>query len=111
MRIGGNGGRDFGEVQRHRCGIAPRHDDRRPLALVRTDGAEEVGRGGPLILGGPGPGAAARPAAGDGVLLADPGLVLKPDLYALALGGAGRRLCQRRGEVFLNAVSASGSWA
>lgn len=111
MRIGGNGGCDLGEVQGHRCGIATRHDDRRPLALGRADGAEEIGRGGPLILRRRGPGAAPGPAPGDRVFLPDPGFILEPDLYALALGGARRELCQRGGEVFLNVVKASGSCA
>jgi hypothetical protein len=65
VRVGGNGGCDFGEVQGHRCGIATRHDDRRRLALGRADRAEEIGRGGPLILRRRGAGAAPRPASGD----------------------------------------------
>ncbi len=111
VSAGGNGGRDLSEVQGHRCGIATRHDDRRTLALGRADGAEEIGRGGPLILRRRGPGSAPRPAPGDRGLLPNAGFVLEPDLYALALGGARRELCQRGGEVFLNAVSVSGSCA
>ena len=72
------------EVLLHRLGVAERHDDAGALALGRADRAEDVGPGGALVVRRPGPGAAARPPAGDQVLLPDPRLVLEPDLYALA---------------------------
>jgi hypothetical protein len=69
---------DLGEMQIHRLGVATRHDERRAFALLRTDRAENVGRGGSLIARGAGARAALGPTAGDLVLLADPRLV-EPD--------------------------------
>ena len=65
-----------------------------------ADRPEQIGRGGALIVGRHGTAAALRPAAGDAVLLADPGLVLKPDLYALAGGDAPADLRQSGRDVF-----------
>src|SRR5712671_1033 len=48
---------------------------------------------------------------GDVGLLADPGLILKPDLYRLAGRVALGDLVEALGEVFLNAARASASWA
>jgi hypothetical protein len=48
---------------------------------------------------------------GDLVLLSEARLVGKPQLYRLACGLMLRDLCQTRGEVFLNASRAAGSWA
>jgi len=42
---------DFGEVQIHRLGVAAGQDERRGLALLRANGAENIGRGGALIGG------------------------------------------------------------
>jgi len=49
---------DLDEVQVHRFGIAGRQDQGRTLALLWADGAEDVGRGGPLITGSAGAGTA-----------------------------------------------------
>ena len=106
-----NGARDFGQVQRHRGGIAARQDEAGPGSLGRADGAEDVGRAGPLIVRRRGPCPAPRPSPGDLVLLSDPGLVLKPDFYRLAGRVALGDLAQARGEVFLNAARAAASWA
>ena len=93
---------DLGEMQVHRLGIAGRQDQGRALALLRADGPEDVGRGGSLITGRTGTRAALRPAAGDLVLLADPGLVLEPNLYCLGIDRLSARDClQAGGEVFL----------
>ncbi len=62
-------------------------------------------------MGRAGPGTAPGPSAGDLVLLADPSLILKPDLYILALCLLGCDLRQLGGEVFLKAAMASVSWA
>ena len=72
------------EMRLHRRGVAERHDEAGALALGRADRAEDVGPGGALVVRRPRPGAAPGPAAGDLVLLPDPGLVLEPELYALA---------------------------
>jgi len=103
---------DLGEVQVHRRRVAERQDQGRALALQRTDGTENVGGGITLVLRRGGPGAALRPAAGDAVLLTDPGFVLEPDLYGI---GADALVCrdarQRGGEVFLNAAMAPSACA
>src|SRR3954447_10759428 len=72
---------DLGKVQVHGLGVAGGHDQGRALALSWTDRAEDVGRGGTLIVGRRRPGAAPRPAPGDLVLLADPRFVGEPELY------------------------------
>ena len=103
--------RDFREMQRHRLGVADRQDEAGRDAARRTDRPEDVGRARPLIVRRRGPGAAPGPSSGDLVLLPDPGLVLEPHLYRLARRIVLRDLVQARGEVFLNASSASGFWA
>ena len=108
-------GRDLGgdllEVPLHGPGVASRQHQGGPGAACRADGAEDVDRLGALVVRGAGPGPATRPAPGDLVLLADPGLVLEPDLY----GRAGRELIadlrRRVREVFLNASIAGPFWA
>jgi hypothetical protein len=74
---------DFGEVQVHRLGVAVGQDERCAFAVLRADGAENIGRGGALIGGGRGPRSTLCPAPGDFVLLADTRFVGEPDLYAL----------------------------
>ena len=92
----------LGEMQVHRLGIAGRQDQGRALALLGADRAEDVGRGGTLVTRSAGTRAALRPAAGDLVLLADPSLVLEPNLYCLDVDRLPARDClQARGEVFL----------
>src|SRR5713226_3609822 len=111
MRARRDGLGDFGQMQRHRGGVAARQDKAGGAAPGRADGTEDVGRAGALIVWRRGPCPAPCPSPGDLVLLADPGLVLKPDLYRLAgrvaLGDLGKAL----GEIFLNAASAAASWA
>ena len=72
---------DFGEVEIHRLCIAAWHDERRALAVLGTDRAENIGGGGSLIFGSAWTRAALGPAPGDLVLLADARLVGEPDLY------------------------------
>jgi hypothetical protein len=81
VRAWRNLGCDFGEVEIHRLRIAAWHDERRALAVLGTDRAEDIGRGGSLVLRGGRARAALGPAAGDLVLLADARLVCKPDFY------------------------------
>src|SRR5829696_1700964 len=50
------------------------------FALSRADCSKDVGRGGPLVLGGGRARAAFGPASGDLVLLPDPRLIGEPDL-------------------------------
>ena len=93
---------DFGEVEIHRRGVATRHNERRALAVLGTDRAENIGRGGSLISGSAWTRAALGPAAGDLVLLADARLVGEPDLYGAGLYApfAPDRF-QARGKAFL----------
>jgi hypothetical protein len=78
-----------------------RQDQGRALAILWADGAEDVGRGGPLITGSAGAGAALCPSAGDLVLLADTSLILEPDFYLVAVDGLFLGdFVQTRGEVF-----------
>ena len=80
MRPGCNRLRDLLQVQGHALRGAAGQNQARALALGRTDGPEEVGRGGPLVLGGGRARAASGPASRDLVLLPDPGLIREPDL-------------------------------
>jgi len=95
----------------HGVRVAPGQDEADGLASGRTDRAEDVGPLGALIVGRPGPGPAPGPAARDLVLLADPGLVLEPqlDLQPRLKAGADRGDFFR--EVFLNASAANAFWA
>ena len=101
---------DLGKMRLHRLGVAERHDQPGTLALGRADRSEEIGPGRALVVRRARPGPAPRPSPGELVLLADPCLVLPPELYALA------RMCipdcrQALWETFLKASAASGSWA
>ena len=112
MASSGDVGGDGGQVQVHRRGVAAGQDQPDRLALVRADGAEDVGRGGALVERCGRPGSSPRPAAGDLVLLADPGFVAEPYLYvagcdALVL----RDRCQAGGEAFLKASIAPAACA
>ena len=102
----------FGKMQRHGLGIAEGQDQTGPLAKLRADRTEDVGRFRPLILGRRWPRPASGPAPGDLVLLADAGLVLEPDLYRRALREGGFDLCQLGGKApFLKASIANSFWA
>lgn len=71
--------------------------------------AEQVARLRALIMDGAWPRAGPRPAIGQLVLLADPHLILEPDLYRRARREVLADVRNARGEVFLNAAIASGS--
>ena len=73
-------GRDFSEMQLHGLGVAAWQDKSRADATLGTDGAENVSRLRTLILGRGGSAAAWRPASGEFGFLANPGLVLPPNL-------------------------------
>src|SRR3546814_696780 len=110
VRPGGDVAADLVEVHLHGAGIGARQHESGAFAQPGTDCAEQVGvfvalvgrqarsRAGP----GPDPGAA--------VLLAEPGLVLEPDLDRLALGQMAYVGCERVREVFLNPSSTRWSW-
>ena len=75
MCAGRNGLGDLHEMQVHRLGVAGGQDQGRTLALLRADGAEDVGGSGALVAGRTGTRAPLGPPAGDLVLLADTRLV------------------------------------
>jgi hypothetical protein len=111
MRSGRHHGGDLGQMPVHRRDVAARQNESRALAVLGTDRAKEIGRSGTLIVRGHRPGAAFRPAPGDLVLLSNARFILKPDLYPLACGLVLRDVLHTRGEVFLKASRAAGSWA
>jgi hypothetical protein len=93
---------DLDEMQVHRLGIAGRQDQGGALTLFRTDGAEDVCRGGALIAGSARAAAALGPTASDLVLLADTRLVREPDFYLVAVDRFLARDCiQACGKTFL----------
>ena len=93
---------DIGQLQVHRLGVAPGHDERGALPVLGTDRAEDIGGGGSLISGSTWTGAALGPTPGDLVLLADAGLVGEPDLYRAGFDAPfAPDLVQARGKAFL----------
>ncbi len=114
MGAGGDVDRDFQQVKGHGGAVALGQDETCTNPSCGTNGAEEIGRAGALVMGCDGPCSTLGPAPRDFVLLPDPGLVLPLDFYRGAVwpGPADRcDLCQLGGEVFLKAAAASGSWA
>ncbi len=112
MRSGGDVPCNLLEMQVHREGVALGHDQPGALALFWADRAENVGRGGALIVGRAGARPLLGPAARDLVFLTNPGLVFEPDFYAL--GGdafCARDFLQARGETFLKSSMAPSAWA
>src|SRR3954449_12184528 len=106
MRPGCDRLRNLLQVQGHALRGAARQDKPCSFALSRTDGPEEVGRGGPLVLGGGRARAAFGPAARDLVLLPDPRLIGEPDLERLAADCL-PDLLQTGRKVFLKAETAA----
>ena len=92
---------DFGQVEVHRLGVASRHDERGCLAVPGTDRAEDIGRGGSLVLGRARTGAALGPTPGDLVLLADARLVREPYFYGAGIDALlARDFVRRPGDFF-----------
>jgi len=103
---------DLGQVKVHRLGVATRHDERGAFAFLRTDRAENVGRGGPLVARGAWARAALGPTAGDLVLLPDPRLVGEPEFYRAGIDALlAPDLFQACGEAFLKSSIAPAAWA
>ena len=99
---GSNGLGDLHEMQVHRLGIAGGQDQGCTLALLRADGAEDVGGSSALVAGRTGTRAALRPPAGNLVLLTDTRFVREPDLYLVAVERFLAGDCiQAGGETFL----------
>ncbi len=104
---GFDGERDFLEMQRHRLGVAKGHDETGRLAERRTNGAEDIGRGGSLISQGERARSAFGPASRDLVLLADAGFVLEPQLERFSGGRCNIR--EETRDFFLKAATAASS--
>jgi len=111
MGAGVDGFADLGEMQIHRRGIAPRHDQPRALAFGGADGTEYVSPLGALVVRCAGPGSLAHPTSSDLVLLPDPRLVLPPQLYFSASRETGPDFLHLGGEVFLKSSIANSFWA
>jgi len=111
---GRNGLGDLHEMQVHRLGVAGGQDQGRTLALLRADGAEDVGGSGALVAGRTRTRAPLGPPAGDLVLLADTRLVSEPDFYLVAVERFLTGDCiQAGGETFLKSSitpSACAQW-
>lgn len=86
--------------------LAPWQDEGGGGGARRADGAEDVGPFVAPVARAAWTGSASGPDSGQRPLLADPRLVLEPDLDRLAAGVFGQNRRYRVGEVFLNA-----SWA
>ena len=103
---------DFREMQVHRLGVASRQDQRRALAILWADGAEDIGRGGALIAGSARARAALGPPARDLIFLADARLVGEPDLYRARIDAfLARDFVQAPREFFLKFSIAPLAWA
>lgn len=103
MGAAGDGAADLVEVHLHGGDIGARQHEGCADAAPRADRAEEIGVLITLVGWQAGPRAPLGPDAGASVLLAEPGLVLEPDLDRLALGQVADVGSERHGEVFLNA--------
>ncbi len=100
-------GRDLIEMPLHGLGVAAWQDEGRADAPRGTDGAENPGRLGALVLGRSGPGSSFRPAPGDLGFLSNSGFVLPPNLYRGVGRERGSDFCQFGGEVFLKSSMAN----
>ena len=106
----GDTARDFVEVELHRLGVGVGQGERRADAAGRADRSEQIGVVVALVGWLAGPRSAPGPLPDLTVLLADAGLVLKPDLDWRRVRQAVEMGAQRAREVFLNASTIRSSW-
>jgi hypothetical protein len=99
----GDVARDFVEVKLHHVGVGVGQGERGANAAGGADRAEQIGVVVALVGGLPGPRSAPGPLPNLAVLLADAGLVLKPDFHRRRLRQAFKMSLQRAREVFLKA--------
>ncbi len=99
MGARGDGPADLGEVQGEGFGVGAGQHERGGGAARRADCAEYVCPLVALVTRRPRPGAAPGPDPGQGALLADPCLILEPDLDRLAAGVFGEGRGGRPGEL------------
>ena len=100
---------DLIEMKLHGFGVAEGQNEGSAGSMFGADRAEQIGRLGALIMRGSGSRALPGPAISELVLLADPHLVLEPDLYRCTRRKLGADFRHAVGKVFLNASMASGS--
>jgi hypothetical protein len=99
----GDVARDFVEVELHHLSVGVGQREGRPDAAGRADRAEQIGVVVALVGGLPWPRSAPSPLPNLAVLLADAGLVFKPDFNRRRLRQAVEMSLQRVREVFLKA--------
>jgi hypothetical protein len=90
-------------VELHHAGVGIGQREGRPDATGGADGAEQIGVVIALVGGLRWPCSAPGPLPNLAVLLADAGLVLKPDFDRRRLGQGAEMGLQRARKVFLNA--------
>ena len=91
---------DLIEMKLHGFGVAERQNEGGAGSMFGTYRAEQIGRLGALIMSGTGTRALPGPAIGEFVLLADPHLVLEPDLYRCAWRELGADFRHAYGKVY-----------
>ena len=99
----GDVARDFVEVKLHHVGVGVGQREGRPNAAGGADRAEQIGVVIALVGGLPRPRSAPGPLPDLAVLLADAGLVRKPDFDRRRLRQAFEMSLQRARKVFLKA--------
>src|SRR5271169_2744671 len=95
-----NSGCDLIEMKLHCFGIAEGQNEGSAGSMFGTYRTKQIGRLGALIMSGSGTRALPGPAIGEFVLLADPHLVLEPDLYRCAGRELGADFRHAVGKVF-----------
>jgi len=103
--------RDFVEVKLHHVGVGVGQGERGANAAGGADRAEQIGVVIALVGGLPWPRSTPSPLPNLPILLADPGLILKPYLDRRRLRQAFEMSFQRAREVFLNASTIRSSCA
>lgn len=102
--------RDFGQMKVHGFDADARHDQCRADIASRTDRPEDIGIRIALIALHARPRAALGPQARQRAFLSNPSFVLEPELDGFSAGAFGQDFRHARGEVFLKASTASGSF-
>jgi hypothetical protein len=105
VRLGGDVSADLVEMHLHGACVGPGQHEGGALAAQGTDGTEQIGVVVALIGRQAGPRAGLGPQPGAAILLAEPGLILEPNLDALVLGQMAYMRGERAREVFLNPSS------
>ena len=106
VRTWGHLSADLLEMLVHGSGVGGRHDDGGADAALGADRAKQVDGGMAVVAHHERSRPHRGPDVGVSALLADPGLVLEPDLYGRGGGAGEQRFSDQIGKVFLNV-----SWA